>query len=104
MKVFKVEADNYDRDEFISMVIVANSKERALEIVKEGHPWREYEDDPEWLKEGTDEFWEFRRNKKPLEYPEGALFWEFKEHQYPLTVNEISLREEQVIDVSYMDE
>ena len=37
MKVFLVWVDKYDYDEYDGVVVVAGSKERALEIVNERH-------------------------------------------------------------------
>jgi hypothetical protein len=102
MKIYIVASSETDWDEYFSIVVVAESKERALEIAIEGNQWKAYEDDPDWLEKYSDEFWEYRKNKKPIEYPKGTVFWKFEKHQYPLKVTEINLEKEQVINSSYI--
>lgn len=73
MKVFKVSAIDASYDEYKSIIVIAQHKERALEIAKRGQPY-------EW--------------KDPNKYD---IYWEFKENQYPLIVNEIELTKEKVV-------
>lgn len=78
MKLFKIIASGYSHEDDISMVIVASSPERALEIAQNGQPY-------DWENPNKHE-----------------LYWDFKEDQYPLMVKEISLSTEQVVEVSSM--
>jgi hypothetical protein len=73
MRVFKVSAFDASYDEYKSIIVIAQHRDRALEIAKKGQPY-------EW--------------KDPKKYD---IYWEFKEDQYPLIVNEIELTEEKVI-------
>lgn len=73
LKVFKVTATTASYDEYKSIIVVAEHKERALEIAKKGQPY-------DW--------------KDPDKYD---VYWEFEEEQYPLVVTEIELTEEKVI-------
>ena len=69
MKVFLVKAESYTYDDYDSVVLVAESKERALEMAKES-TWKTYE-------------------KEKCFY--------FGERQYPLTATEIDLTKEDSI-------
>lgn len=69
MKVFLVKAESYTYDDYDSVVLVAESKERALEIAKEA-TWKTYENEKRFC---------------------------FGENQYPLTATEIDLTKEDSI-------
>ena len=72
MKVFKVKASNYSYCDYISIVVVAESEERALEIaMKQNYERKEKED-----------------------------YFEFDDWQLPLIVAEINTEIEQVIEAS----
>lgn len=73
MRVFKVSAFDANYEEYKSIIVIAQHKERALEIAKKGQPF-------DW--------------KDPHKYD---VYWEFKKDQYPLTVKEIEFTEEKVI-------
>ncbi|TDT83163.1 hypothetical protein DEU41_0604 [Bacillus sp. AG1163] len=73
LKVFKVTASDASYDEYKSILIIAEHKERALEIAKKGQPF-------EW--------------KDPDKH---NIYWDFNKDQCPLIVNEIELTEEKVI-------
>lgn len=76
MKLYRVKASKYSCEQDISIVIIANSKERALEIAKDGNKY-------DWKNPNKDKF-----------------YWDFNEDQFPLIVDEINLDLEQVVDVS----
>lgn len=73
MKLFKITASQYSYDEYKSVVVIADHKERALEIAKKGQPF-------DW--------------KDPEKYD---VYWFFSEDQYPLSVTEIHLTKERVV-------
>lgn len=73
MRVFKVAAFDASFDEYKSIIVIAQHKERALEIAKKGQPF-------DW--------------KDPDKH---NIYWHFSEDQYPLTVHEIELTNEKVI-------
>lgn len=77
MKVFKVSASGFSYDDFVSIVIVAEDKDKALEIAKQGHPY-------DW--------------KDPDKH---KIYWNFEPEQFPLIVEEISLKREQVVVSEY---
>lgn len=76
MKIYKVMASGYSDEDDVSMVIVAPSPERALEIAKIGQQY-------DW--------------KNPNKH---ELYWDFNENQYPLIVEEIDLNVERVVAVA----
>lgn len=81
MKVYRVEANETDFDEYYSIIVVAENEKRALEIARRGNPWN---------------------YGLPLDQQDiGSIFWEFNNGQEPLSVIEINLSEEQVIVSSY---
>jgi hypothetical protein len=69
MKVFLVKAESFTYDDYDSVVLVAESKERALEMAKES-TWETYEKEKRFY---------------------------FGERQYPLTADEIDLTKEDSI-------
>ena len=69
MKVFLVKAESYTYDDYDSVVLVAESKERALEMAEES-TWKTYEKEKRFY---------------------------FGENQYPLTATEIDLTKEDSI-------
>lgn len=73
MKVFKVFASGFSYEDFISIIVVAEDKDKALEIAKKGHPY-------DW--------------KDP---DEDKVYWNFESDQYPLIIEEVDLNKEQVI-------
>lgn len=77
MRVFRVTADGYGYEDFVSIVVVAESRKRALEIAEQGLPYN-------W--------------KDPVEE---KVHWEFKSDQFPLQVEEVSLDQETVIVSEY---
>lgn len=75
MKVFKVTAENATFDEYISMVVIAESKDRALDIaLNEKQPFNQ------------------GLNEKKYD-----VFFEFEEHQMPLKVDEIDTTKESIV-------
>lgn len=44
MKLFKIKSKNISYDEDVSMVILSNSEEKAIEIAKNNWDWREGKD------------------------------------------------------------
>lgn len=81
MKVYKIEANGTDFDEYYSIVVIAPNEERALEIARKGNPWN------------------YGLPKSGQIYDD--VFWEFNRDQEPLMIHEINLEKEQVVDSSY---
>lgn len=80
VKVFKVTADNATYDEYISVVIVAESKERAFDIVtNESQPYNS-------MRNRTEQY---------------DVTFIFEEHQMPLYIEEISLEKEIIVTSEY---
>ena len=77
MRLFKVTADGYGYGDYISIVVVANSSRRAMEIAKQGLPY-------DW--------------RNPAEE---KVYWEFNSEQFPLHIEEVSLNQEMVIVSEY---
>lgn len=90
MKVFRVKATYVGHGEDKSLIIVAKTKQRALEIANNGHPWEEYGGKD---KQGRQRDFEVDNN-----------FWDFKEWQKPLIVYEIGLSIEKVIEVASVND
>ncbi|GAB6423430.1 hypothetical protein bcgnr5372_28240 [Bacillus luti] len=86
LKVFRVKANNISYGEDKSIVIVAETKQRALEIANSSHNWEEY---------GRKD-----KNGRQKDFDENKMFWDFKEWQNPLVAIEIDLSVERVIEVS----
>jgi hypothetical protein len=86
MKVFRVNATNVSYGEDKSVVIVAETKERALEIANNSHSWEEHG----------------RKDKigRQKDIDENIMFWDFQDWQKPLIVYEIDLSVEHVVEVS----
>ena len=76
MKVYKVTATAQSYEDDISIVVVAENSDRALEIAENGQSYD---------------------SKNPNRF---CVYWDFHKSQYPLIVKEIDLKGEQVIDVS----
>ena len=80
MKVYRVEANETDFDEYYSIIVVAENEKRALEIAKRGNPWRY----------GMPQLGESEN-----------VYWEFSKDQYPLKVKEVNLCIAGVVDSSF---
>lgn len=73
MKLFKVSACETGYGEYKSIIVIAEHKERALQIAKQGQAY-------DW--------------KNPDQH---EVYWNFNEDQYPLDAVEINLSVEKVI-------
>lgn len=77
MGIFKITASGYSFEDWISIVVVAENEDKALEIAKQGNPYN----------------WE-----NPDKHD---IYWKFDEEQYPLLVEKINLKKEKVIISEY---